>query len=486
MIQIKKSLILFLILLMVSLVFAVVNQPTLNSPSNQTFTNDNTPDFNFTITGNWTSYSCELFLNDTGYGTNTTTTNNTATIITANDTVSDSFYNWYINCTNSTTNQSEIREITIDTINPLFSITTSNNTISNTLVTIEGTASDTNEDSIYSNNTAWAWNGNYTNWNFTNSSNILDGNYHILITANDSAGNTNSSMFNFTYDTTNPLVTISYPSANAFLNGNEFWVNGTATETNEDTIIINDTNWGTNQGSYSAWSFKNISSVLDGNYHILITANDSAGNLNNTEIVNFTVDNTNPLISFDTGTPDNATTSTFTYIYINWTYTELNLKNITAYLYNSTLDLINETSFLTATYSINWTGLSYDTYYFNVTVYDLAGNLNSTETRKRTLKATVVAEEEDIGVLDDTSGGGAQEVASREAEALYNQSIATTLTETTSGNWIFEIGSKFSPQNPTLGFVVFCGLIILIFLSFNTAPEFWKIFLWNSHNKGNR
>jgi hypothetical protein len=44
---------------------------TLNSPPNQTITNDNTPDFNFIVSGSESYYSCELFINDTGYGRST-------------------------------------------------------------------------------------------------------------------------------------------------------------------------------------------------------------------------------------------------------------------------------------------------------------------------------------------------------------------------------------------------------------------------------
>jgi len=79
-----------LLVLLIPLALAI-NQPTLNYPLNQTFTNNNTPDFNFTVTGNETSYSCELFLNDTGYGENSSVLNNTATIITANSSIPDSF-----------------------------------------------------------------------------------------------------------------------------------------------------------------------------------------------------------------------------------------------------------------------------------------------------------------------------------------------------------------------------------------------------------
>ena len=96
---------------------------TLNSPPNQTTTSDPTPDFNFTVSGIESSYSCELFINDTGYGT-TIANNNTPTIITANWSLSNGTYNWYINCTaGGITNQSEIREITINATPPAFSIT---------------------------------------------------------------------------------------------------------------------------------------------------------------------------------------------------------------------------------------------------------------------------------------------------------------------------------------------------------------------------
>ncbi|RLC75144.1 MAG: hypothetical protein DRI61_15420, partial [Chloroflexi bacterium] len=86
---------------------------TLNSPANGTTICDPTPDFNFTVSGTESSYSCELFINDTGYGT-ITANNNTPTIITANQSLSYGTYIWYINCSvGAITNQSEIWEITI-------------------------------------------------------------------------------------------------------------------------------------------------------------------------------------------------------------------------------------------------------------------------------------------------------------------------------------------------------------------------------------
>ncbi len=105
---------------LISIVFGTIDSITLNSPPNQTATTDTTPDSNFTaVSDTNTTFSCELFIDDTGYGANDSVSNNTATIITANSSLSDGSYNWYINCTDvNGTSKSEERVITIDTTNP--------------------------------------------------------------------------------------------------------------------------------------------------------------------------------------------------------------------------------------------------------------------------------------------------------------------------------------------------------------------------------
>ena len=91
---------------------------SINSPADDTQTNNNTPGFSFTVSGSSDTYSCSLFLNDSSYGTNSSTLDSTATTIIAS-TIPDGIYTWYVNCTSDvTTNQSEIRTITIDTEAP--------------------------------------------------------------------------------------------------------------------------------------------------------------------------------------------------------------------------------------------------------------------------------------------------------------------------------------------------------------------------------
>ena len=183
---------------------------TLNSPVDEYNSSDNTTDFNFTVSGTDDSYSCELFLNDTGYGTNTTTLNNTATIITANSSVSDGYYDWNINCTAGITiNTSEIRQITIDTVKPTITVYSPTNTTYGSVTVNLNTSAD--EDIA-----TWVYTLNGANWvGFTPNTTFtaVEGNNNITIAAYDYASNTNtSSTIYFTVDTTPPLITIDSPT----------------------------------------------------------------------------------------------------------------------------------------------------------------------------------------------------------------------------------------------------------------------------------
>ncbi len=96
---------------------------TLYSPQNNTITANTTPTFNFTAVDNKdTNLTCELFINNLGYGI-VSAPNNTPTTIIANDSLSDGTYYWYINCTDDATNtgKSAVWIINIDTSPPTWS-----------------------------------------------------------------------------------------------------------------------------------------------------------------------------------------------------------------------------------------------------------------------------------------------------------------------------------------------------------------------------
>ena len=80
---------------------------SINSPVNNSYTYDHTPDFNFTVNGTETSYDCDLVINGTYYGFNVSSMNNTVTTITANASIVVGDYVFNITCTqNDTTNYS--------------------------------------------------------------------------------------------------------------------------------------------------------------------------------------------------------------------------------------------------------------------------------------------------------------------------------------------------------------------------------------------
>ena len=166
---------------------------SINSPDNETVTTDSTPDVNFTVIGGYDNYDCELFINTVGYGINVSTVNNTATIITANDTLTDGIYDWNINCTaNSLTNSSEIRSITIDTTKPVITFispTQENYTsITENYTYINWSVVESNQDTMIFN-----WNGTNTTVTNTyyNKTDLADGRYTYYVWINDTAGNHN-------------------------------------------------------------------------------------------------------------------------------------------------------------------------------------------------------------------------------------------------------------------------------------------------------
>ena len=85
---------------------------SLNSPVNNTITNDNLTDFNFTFSGSEATGNCILYLNNVNVGSNDSVQNNTATLISVE--VEVGVYNWSVNCTvGALTNQSAVYSITI-------------------------------------------------------------------------------------------------------------------------------------------------------------------------------------------------------------------------------------------------------------------------------------------------------------------------------------------------------------------------------------
>ncbi|MEK6885439.1 MAG: hypothetical protein AABX17_00565, partial [Nanoarchaeota archaeon] len=134
--------------------------------------------------------------------------------------------------------------------------------------------------------------------------------------------------------------------------------------------------------------FVNLTTQYDGIYYFNATACDLVNQCSDSETRNVTRDITNPLINFTVLTPANSSVkiNNFT-VYLN--ITELNLANV-SWNFNGTLSIYNviaNSSYFTGaapnyTFTINQIGLiAGNSYFYNLSVTDLAGNSNKTETR---------------------------------------------------------------------------------------------------------
>ncbi len=134
----------------------------------------------------------------------------------------------------------------------------------------------------------------------------------------------------------------------------------------------------------------NFSRLADGLYLYNVTVYDAAGNANTTETRTITLDTTKPRSLFVAPT-DNASGSITNMINMNVSiYDAHSLQNSTFWLFNRT-GIVNQTFYVLTSnmtnVSINFTNLNttQHVFFYNMTVYDSAGNLNTTETRMITL-----------------------------------------------------------------------------------------------------
>ncbi len=414
---------------------SIPTQPNLTNPGNNSYTNT-------TITMNWTA-STDVDSDNVSYYVlvNGTQECYTTDLNCSYTPPADGYYEWHVTpydgYDNGTISVSEF--YTYDTTTPQLVITSINNTLTNVIPSINGTSSDKNNNSVYANNSAWSWNNNYTNWGFTNNTNIADGNYHILITANDSAGNTNSSLFNFTYDSSGP-------------SSSGVGKNDTCVEVN-DTVLFyanwsdsiglshyifswnNSESWVNETGELSGtinWSniTKNVTATNSSIVKWVIYANDSLGNWNNTGVQIFKVGNSAPTQPNLTNPANNSYTNT-TPITMNWT-ASTDADSDTVYYYV----LINGTQ---ECYT-NDTNCSYtpsETYYeWHVIPFDGAENGTSSVSRFYTydIEEPIIT---DVSTEDVTSGSATLTAMTNEnadcAYATTNKAYSEMTTFSTTG-----------------------------------------------------
>jgi hypothetical protein len=225
-------------------------------------------------------------------------------------------YGW-ANDTLGNTNTTEIRNIIVDKTPPQIQFVgpTPVNGTYNTTQTINVTASDTNLANI-----TITVNGSIVKtcgyspclYNLTQ-----DGVYTFYATANDTAGNTNSTApRTIIIDKTPPQIQFVAPTPlNGTYNTTQT-INVTASDANLSTIVIYVNGSIVKTCGYSPCLY-NLTG--EGNYTFYSVANDTAGNTNRTETRNIVIDQTPPLIIETAVSPYAIINGTNVSLYINAT-----------------------------------------------------------------------------------------------------------------------------------------------------------------------
>ena len=216
------------------------------------------------------------------------------------------------------------------------------------------------------------------------------GNYSYNVSVTDTANNFNSTETRtILIDLDNPnyliitpianLTNASYTNFTINLTDNVGLDNATFTIRNSTNTIINQT---------TIFFFGVLRAIIgipltlvDDVYTWGVSVINIAGNTNQTDILNYSVDTTPPKINFIPPTPVNGTTIGSA-IPISLNLVEQDFSNITFNIWNATFR--NSTTYYTLNYPDN-IPISDGTYNFNVTVTDLVNLFNSTETRTVTV-----------------------------------------------------------------------------------------------------
>lgn len=174
-------------------------------------------------------------------------------------------------------------------------------------------------------------------------------------------------------------VNIAYPTDSLWLANNvSINLNFTLTNYTTTSCLFTTDNYATNT---SITNCQNTTfNKADGNYLLKLWANDSSGTTTSDE-VNFTIDTTYPLISYNSSS-DSSGNYSKSDIFINITASDTN-KDTVQWEFDGT----NET-FASSSGNYYWenkTGLADGTYSFYAWINDSAGNFNSTATRTITL-----------------------------------------------------------------------------------------------------
>ena len=284
-----------------------INQFTIDSSApivtivNSSFnTSDSTPSITFNYTDALSiNATCVLYFNDVAVNTNSSTINNTNTLLTPNSTQIDGSYIVYVNCTDLAGNENKSDEINV-AIGPILTIINpKNQPYLNAFTQINGTTTNVTSAGIdivslyiyngshYYNESAGAFNSSDIiwltanlsglNWNYT-SPNWTEGIiYNVTVRVNNTFGDYSANHTRqFTYDITPPIVSVN-SSEGTSTTASTTTISGNATDTLTNIVNVtvngNNATLNTSTGAYSL-----SVSLSVGSNSITVIAYDQAGN----------------------------------------------------------------------------------------------------------------------------------------------------------------------------------------------------------------
>jgi hypothetical protein len=243
------------------------------------------------------------------------------------------------------------------------------------------------------NYTMTAFNSSYFNYN---NNSIGDSSYTARFYCEDLASNINNTeAVTFVVDAFGPNATLIIPLNGTYLNNRTQNLTVNISDIigvkNVTLYVYNSTNELVNSTSRNVSGTNAVFGIVyeflyDGIFNWFYRVFDLAGNTFATQNNTITVDTIFPALDYGSGTLGNYANVSQNFIYANATVNETNFANLTFYLYSeSSFSLLNYSFFNDSTRTVNWTGLSDGSYYYNFTVTDKANNKNSSLTRKITL-----------------------------------------------------------------------------------------------------
>jgi len=271
----------------------------IDGNSNNSYTTDTEPEINFTVIDReQSSLSCELWVNGSaGYGNDSSVSNNTATILSINQTLTDGFYTTYVNCSDgSLTNSSNSWWFTADTQNPSINLNLPGdnfNTSSQTTdfnFTATDNISPTMNCSLYINDTYEQSNASTNNNTLTNlqETGIVEGSHNWTIKCKDLAENEGTSATrDFYIDLTDP--TDNDPTDESYLQDSGATIDWILTDDYASSYYYVERNE-TLQNSSTAWQNNTnlgvwVNTTTLGVWNYTIFYNDSVGNSNSDEVM---------------------------------------------------------------------------------------------------------------------------------------------------------------------------------------------------------